>query len=128
MHNAVTRSYDLTALGVRAYFTPGRDNDTPEESEFSYYSHSHPYYELHLIRNGSVVLQTGSLRHNLDQDTFCLVCPDISHGLKSSVLGVRRCCIGLTIIVIVIDFAIMPIYYYASNSNYLTILGFNHLI
>lgn len=97
MHNAVTRSYDLTALGVRAYFTPGRDNDTPEESEFSYYSHSHPYYELHLIRNGSVVLQTGSLRHNLNQDTFCLICPDISHGLKSSVLGVRRCCIGLTI-------------------------------
>ena len=97
MHNAATRSYDLTALGIQVYFTPVPDNNPPEESEFSYYSHSHPYYELHLIRNGSVVLQTGTLRHSLDPDTFCLVCPDISHGLKSSILGVRRCCIGLTI-------------------------------
>lgn len=97
MDSTTTCAYDLTSLGIRAFFTPGRDDSPPEESELSYYNHSHPYYELHLIRSGSAVLQTGDQRHALSPDTFCLVCPDVSHGLKSSILDVRRCCIGLTV-------------------------------
>lgn len=97
MDSSITRAYDLTVLGIRVFYTPVPEMAQPTESEFSYYSHSHPYYELHLLRSGCVTLQTAAVQNHLDPDTFCLVCPEVSHGLKSSIRGVTRCCIGLTV-------------------------------
>lgn len=97
MDHNTTHAYNLTQLGIRVFYTPGRDTAVNEDSALSYYSHSHPYYELHLIRQGHIALQAGVQTHELDPDTFCLISPEISHSLKSSILGVRRRCIGLSI-------------------------------
>ncbi len=91
------RVYTLTELGLRAFYTPAEPNATQEETDLTYYSHSHPYYELHLILDGSVVMQAGQQQYRLDKHSFCLISPQTSHAPKSSILGVSRLCIGLSV-------------------------------
>lgn len=97
MDNKQILAYSLTELGLQVFYTPAPPLTAQEETELAYYSHRHPYYELHLILQGSIAMQTGTQQHLLDPDTFCLICPNISHAPKSSILSVRRCCIGFSV-------------------------------
>ena len=91
------RAYALTELGLQAFYIPAAPEAIEGESDLSYYSHSHPYYELHLILDGSVVMQAAQQQYRLDKHTFCLISPRVTHAPKSNILGVSRLCIGLSV-------------------------------
>lgn len=97
MEDKKIQAFSLTELGLRAFYTPASPLAAQEETELAYYSHRHPYYELHLLLQGSITMQAGTGRHPLDRDNFCLICPNVSHAPKSSIQGVRRCCIGFSV-------------------------------
>ena len=57
--------YELPALGLRVFYTPpGAQSSSTDE--FSYYSHKHPYCELHLILRGTLTLQISDRLHRLE--------------------------------------------------------------
>ena len=85
--------YELPALGLRVFYTPpGAQSSSTDE--FSYYSHKHPYCELHLILRGTLTLQTSDRLHRLEQGDFCLIGPGVIHAPKSDVTQMQRYCIG----------------------------------
>jgi mannose-6-phosphate isomerase-like protein (cupin superfamily) len=86
--------YEPAKLGIRFFYTPPAPHTACGVDEFSYYSHNHPYYELHLILEGSLVMEVADARHSLRQGEFCLICPGVTHAPKSDVTRVHRYCIG----------------------------------
>lgn len=89
--------YELPALGLRVFYTPPVAQSSGSADEFSYYSHKHPYCELHLILGGMLTLQASDRLHRLEQGDFCLIGPGVVHAPKSDVAQMQRCCIGFDI-------------------------------
>jgi len=86
--------YELPSLGMRVYYTPPTDQKTERADAFSYYSHKHPYYELHLMLEGTLQLQAADRLYTLRQGDFCLICPGVVHAPKSDVSQMLRCCVS----------------------------------
>lgn len=81
-------------LGIRFYYWPPAPQSTGAADEFSYYSHKHPYYELHLILEGTLTMEAAGQRYTLKTGEFCLFSPGVVHAPKSDVTQAHRYCIG----------------------------------
>lgn len=69
-------AYELPALGIRVFY---QVPDKKESAPGVYYSHKHPYYELHILRSGCMSFQVGEKTHTLTEGDFCLVYPGTVH-------------------------------------------------
>ena len=78
--------YELPQLGLRAFSAPSAQNVT----ELTYLGHKHPYYEMHIIEEGSLILEIGQVQHRLQQGQFCLIAPGTEHVPHSDLQGVVR--------------------------------------
>lgn len=78
--------YDLPHLGLRVFSAPSQEAVT----DLSYLSHKHPYYEMHIMEKGSLVLQIGQAQYRLQQGQFCLIAPDMDHVPRSDLQGTVR--------------------------------------
>lgn len=84
------RAFELPLLGVRVFHTVAGRKTLPEESYPVYYSHKHPYYELHVIEAGSMPFQTEKQAYLLGPGDFCLVYPGTVHIPAGKQPGVIR--------------------------------------
>ena len=78
--------YELPHLGLRVFSAPSK-KDT---SDLSYLSHKHPYYEMHIMEKGSLVLEINQTQYRLQQSQFCLIAPGADHVPRSDLNGTVR--------------------------------------
>lgn len=83
------RVYELPLLGARVFLAiPGQK--ALQEDYPAYYSHKHPYYELHVIEAGSTPFHTERQTYILEPGDFCLVYPGAVHIPAEEQPGVTR--------------------------------------
>lgn len=87
---------DLEDLGVRIFKLPA-GADSPE-GERAYYLHSHPFFELHLVRDGTFRYRCGDRVFPLEEGQFCLFCPGAFHAPEPGDDGALRVCIRLELL------------------------------
>ncbi len=78
--------YDLPLLGLRVFSALSSENITDR----SYLSHKHPYYEMHIMEKGSLVLEINQTPYRLEQGQFLLITPGVDHVPRSDLQGTVR--------------------------------------
>lgn len=86
--------FELPALGIRVFRTVPSDDGFQEDMQLTYYTHKHPYFEVHIILSGELLFQVGAHGCKLVENSFCLVYPGIVHAPASDITGVNRVCLG----------------------------------
>lgn len=83
------RAYELPLLGTRVFLTVSGQKELQEDYP-AYYSHKHPYYELHVIEAGSTPFHAEGQTYALTPGDFCLVYPGTVHIPAEEQPGVIR--------------------------------------
>ena len=87
---------DLETLGVRILDLPAKAG--APEGEHAYYLHSHPFFELHLVRSGVLRYRCGDRIFPLEAGQFCLFCPGAYHAPEPGDGTALRTCIRLELL------------------------------
>ena len=86
------KSYELAQFGLRVFFSISAQLDDTAP-EISFFLHKHPYFEMHILTEGSMTLRAGSGSYELQAGEFCLVSPGVLHAPKNTETRSRRVCI-----------------------------------
>jgi len=88
-------AFDLTELGIRIFH--GYDPSIPvgyRPEKWLSHTHKHGYYEMHVICEGSSVLQAEGAVYPLEKGAFCLVSPGVDHEVSDSSPQTDRFCLS----------------------------------
>ena len=96
MQDQRTGTVDLEDLGVRVFDLPAEADSLDGDS--AYYFHSHPFFELHLVRKGEFRYRCGDRSFSLRSGQFCLFCPGAYHAPEHGDSGSLRICIRLELL------------------------------
>lgn len=86
--------FDLEQLGIRVIHSENMLENDPVKDDRYYYIHDHPFYELHVVEQGSCLLYAADTLHSLEEGQFCLISPGVYHSPRSTPASFRRSCVS----------------------------------